>query len=119
MVGVFIFEILLNICALFNHANLRLPVKLDHYLRLLIVTPDMHRVHHSTLIDETNSNFGFNLSCWDRFFKTYKAQPISGHDAMTIGLSEYQQEKNKAGGPKGGPNSILWVLTLPFRRQKD
>ena len=88
IVAVMIFEILLNACAMFNHANLRLPSKLDNLLRLLIVTPDMHRVHHSTLTGETNSNYGFFLSFWDRLFGSYIAQPRDGHQQMRIGLSD-------------------------------
>lgn len=88
--AVLLFEVILNACALFNHANLRIPAPLDALLRLLIVTPDMHRVHHSVVGRETNSNFGFNLSCWDRLFGTYVAQPEAGHDGMIIGLAEFQ-----------------------------
>ncbi len=104
---VIIFEIILNAMAMFNHANLRLPLGLDKALRDLIVTPDMHRVHHSVLQCETHSNFGFNLSIWDRIFRTYKAEPKNGHDGMTIGLSEYQS---------GLPSKLLWSLKLPFNR---
>lgn len=86
IVAVIIFEVLLNVCAQFNHANLRLPPALDRVLRLFIVTPDMHRVHHSTLRDERNRNFGFCLSIWDRLLGTYRAQPRGGHTAMHIGL---------------------------------
>ena len=89
-VAVLLFEVLLNAGAMFNHANLRLPASLDHALRVLIVTPDMHRVHHSIVPAETNANFGFNLSCWDRIFGTYVAQPQAGHMGMTIGLAEFQ-----------------------------
>ena len=89
-VAVMLFEVLLNAGAMFNHANLRLPARFDSALRLVLVTPDMHRVHHSVLIDETNSNFGFNLPWWDRIFGTYKAQPEKGHKNMTIGVPEQQ-----------------------------
>ena len=89
-VAVMLFEILLNAGAMFNHANLRIPAGLDGALRLLVVTPDMHRVHHSIIPAETNSNFGFNLPWWDRLFGTYIAQPESGHSGMTIGLAEVQ-----------------------------
>jgi sterol desaturase/sphingolipid hydroxylase (fatty acid hydroxylase superfamily) len=85
-VAVMIFEVLLNATAMFNHSNVRLPPALDRLLRLLAVTPDMHRVHHSVEEHETNSNFGFNLSLWDRLFRTYKAQPDAGHERMTIGI---------------------------------
>ena len=90
-VAVIIFEVLLNASSLFNHGNLRLPLALDRVLRLFIVTPDMHRVHHSIEDHETNSNFGFNLPWWDRLCGTYKAQPDAGHDAMTIGIRDYRK----------------------------
>lgn len=89
-VAVMIFEVLLNATAMFNHANVRLPLAADRLLRLLVVTPDMHRVHHSVEEHETNSNFGFNLSLWDRLFRTYKAQPDAGHERMTIGIRGYR-----------------------------
>lgn len=85
-VGVMVFEILLNASSLFNHANARLPLSLDRWLRWIIVTPDMHRVHHSADRPETNSNFGFNLPWWDRVFRTYRDQPEAGHGEMIIGL---------------------------------
>lgn len=103
--AVVIFEIVLNGCAMFNHANVRLPLTLDHVLRLLIVTPDMHRVHHSVHAGEHHRNFGFNLSIWDRVFGTYVAQPRDGHQGMHIGLPAYQTD---------GPNSLWWSLKLPF-----
>ena len=89
-IAVVFFEVLLNAGAMFNHANLRLPAALDGALRLIIVTPDMHRVHHSVIPEETGRNFGFNLPWWDRLFGTYKAQPERGHADMTIGLPEFQ-----------------------------
>lgn len=89
--AVVLFEVILNGSALFNHANLRLPAALDRWLRLVIVTPDMHRVHHSTRPLETNSNFGFCLSCWDRWFNSYIEQPQGGHNGMTIGLAEFRE----------------------------
>jgi sterol desaturase/sphingolipid hydroxylase (fatty acid hydroxylase superfamily) len=89
--GVLLFEVLLNATAMFNHGNLKLPVGLDRVLRLVIVTPDMHRVHHSAIAAETNSNFGFNMPWWDRLFGTYRAQPEAGHEAMTIGLVEFRE----------------------------
>ncbi|MBT8421682.1 MAG: sterol desaturase family protein [Gammaproteobacteria bacterium] len=89
-VAVIVFEIVLNGSAIFNHSNVRLPDKLDRALRAVIVTPDMHRVHHSTLPQETNSNFGFFLSCWDRWFGSYIAQPQLGHEHMRIGLAEFR-----------------------------
>ena len=88
--AVLLFEIALNATAMFNHANLRLPIALDRFLRLVVVTPDMHRVHHSTLESETNSNFGFNIPWWDRLFGSYTAQPKDGHAGMTIGLDEFR-----------------------------
>ena len=88
--AVLVFEVLLNATAMFNHANLRLPAGLDRALRALLVTPDMHRVHHSVVPSETNSNFGFNLALWDRLFGTYIAQPAAGHTAMTIGIPKFR-----------------------------
>ena len=90
--AVFLFEVVLNACAMFNHANIALPAWFDRVLRLFIVTPDMHRVHHSVLRREHDSNYGFNLSLWDRLFRTYTAQPEGGHQGMTIGLPPYQSE---------------------------
>lgn len=92
-VAVLIFEVLLNATAMFNHANLRLPGWVDRALRLVLVTPDMHRVHHSVVPRETNSNFGFNLAVWDRIFGTYRAQPAAGHDAMTIGIQQFRDPR--------------------------
>jgi len=88
--AVLVFEVLLNATATFNHANARVPLALDRVLRWLVVTPDMHRVHHSALYNETNSNFGFNLPWWDRLFGTYRAQPAAGHQAMTIGVDAFR-----------------------------
>ncbi len=106
--GIVIFEIVLNAAAMFNHGNIKLPLALDRVLRIFIVTPDMHRVHHSTMPNETHSNFGFNLSLWDRFFNTYIDQPKLGHDEMQIGLPQYQDE-TKTG--------LIQLLTMPFRRK--
>lgn len=106
IVAVIIFEVLLNATAMFNHSNVRLNPRLDKYLRLLVVTPDMHRVHHSVEADETNSNFGFNLPWWDRLFGTYRNQPRAGHENMTIGIHHYNQAKQ-----------VTWlsgILMLPF-----
>lgn len=91
VIAVLLFEITLNGTAMFNHGNILLPRSVDRFLRLLVVTPDMHRVHHSVLIRETNSNFGFNFPWWDRLFGTYRAQPAAGHPGMTIGLSHYRR----------------------------
>jgi sterol desaturase/sphingolipid hydroxylase (fatty acid hydroxylase superfamily) len=92
-VAVLVFEVLLNATSMFNHANLRLPAWLDRTLRLVLVTPDMHRVHHSVVPRETNSNFGFNLALWDRLFGTYRAQPAAGHEAMTIGIEQFRDPR--------------------------
>lgn len=104
--AVLLFEILLSGTALFNHANLVLPGPLDRTLRLVLVTPDMHRVHHSIHREEHDSNYGFCLSLWDRLFRTYVAEPKAGQDAMTVGL-EWQDDK---------PAKLGWALWLPFRR---
>jgi len=93
-VAVVIFEVLLNATAMFNHANLCLPPWLDRFLRLVLVTPDMHRVHHSIRREETNSNYGFNLSVWDRLFGTYRAQPRDGHAGMTIGIEQFRTPRD-------------------------
>jgi sterol desaturase/sphingolipid hydroxylase (fatty acid hydroxylase superfamily) len=89
-VAVLIFEILLNATSMFNHANVRIPPGIDQVLRWLVVTPDMHRVHHSVIPAETNSNFGFNLPWWDRLCGTYRAQPAAGHEGMTIGIEQFR-----------------------------
>jgi sterol desaturase/sphingolipid hydroxylase (fatty acid hydroxylase superfamily) len=104
--AVFLFEVILNACAMFNHANIALPAWLDRVLRIFIVTPDMHRVHHSVLRREHDSNYGFNLSVWDRLFRTYTAEPEAGQLGMTIGLAPYQSEE---------PTRFGWSLVLPFR----
>lgn len=103
--AVVLFEIALNGCAMFNHANISMPAWLDRAIRLFIVTPDMHRVHHSVYRDEHDTNFGFNLSVWDRLFRTYTPQPRDGHTGMTIGITKYLGEK---------PTGFLWSLRLPF-----
>ena len=91
VLGVLIFEVVLNALAMFNHANVRMPLVLDRVLRWIIVTPDMHRVHHSVESREHNRNFGFNLSCWDRLLGTYRDQPAKGHQGMTIGLNKFRE----------------------------
>lgn len=91
--AVVIFEVLLNATSMFNHSNVRMPAWLDRVLRLMVVTPDMHRVHHSVLRYETNSNYGFNLPWWDYLLGTYRSQPKAGHDGMTIGLSQLRDER--------------------------
>jgi len=100
-----IFEILLNGTSLFNHANIRIPPKADRLVRLFLVTPDMHRVHHSVLIRERDSNFGFNLPWWDRLLGTYRDQPAAGHTDMVIGLANFRNPENL---------SFLKLLALPF-----
>lgn len=93
-VAVLAFEILLNATAVFNHANARIPEAVERWLRLFVVTPDMHRVHHSIAYNETNSNFGFNLPWWDRLFGTYRAQPAAGHERMTIGVDAFRTRED-------------------------
>jgi sterol desaturase/sphingolipid hydroxylase (fatty acid hydroxylase superfamily) len=92
-IAVLVFEILLNATSMFNHSNVRIPDTFDRLLRLFVVTPDMHRVHHSVLSRETNSNFGFNLPWWDRLFGTYRAQPAAGHEAMIIGIEQFRDPR--------------------------
>jgi sterol desaturase/sphingolipid hydroxylase (fatty acid hydroxylase superfamily) len=107
--AVLAFEVLLNATSMFNHGNVRLPASVDRILRLAVVTPDMHRVHHSIDPRETNSNFGFNLPWWDRLFGTYRAQPAAGHDAMTIGIGQFRAPRE------------LWLdrmLLQPFRADR-
>ena len=94
VISVFVFEILLNATAMFNHANASLPQRLERWLRWLVVTPDMHRVHHSVRYEESSSNFGFNLPWWDRLFGTYRARPRLGHDAMTIGVDAFRSPQD-------------------------
>jgi len=106
VLGVLVFEVLLNATSMFEHGNVRLPAGADRILRWLLVTPDMHRVHHSTRPAETNRNFGFCLSWWDRLLGTYRAQPRAGHDEMTIGLAHLQQT---------GTQNLGWLLRLPLR----
>jgi sterol desaturase/sphingolipid hydroxylase (fatty acid hydroxylase superfamily) len=103
--AVILFEIILNATAMFNHGNFYLPLGLDRVLRWLVVTPDMHRVHHSVFPTETNKNFGFNLPWWDRLMGTYKAQPRLGHEGMTIGLNQFRDPSKL---------NLLWMLILPF-----
>ena len=91
--AVLLFEVLLNATSMFNHSNVRMPEGFDGVLRWFVVTPDMHRVHHSILTRETNSNFGFNLPWWDRLFGTYRAQPAAGHEAMTIGIEQFRDPR--------------------------
>lgn len=107
VLAVVIFEVLLNAAAMFNHGNIKLPSGLDRVLRWLLVTPDMHRVHHSTEEDEANSNFGFNLTWWDRLFGTYRDQPRGGHHGMVIGISNYRDPRQVDRLP--GMLALPWV----------
>ena len=111
VMAVVIFEVLLNATAIFNHGNMRLPAMLDRVLRWVVVTPDMHRVHHSVGDDESNSNFGFNLPWWDRLFGTYRAQPRAGHAAMTIGIRGHRDPQDVA--------RLQGVLMLPLRGEDE
>ena len=104
-VAVVIFEVLLNATAMFNHGNIRIHINADRILRLLVVTPDMHRVHHSVKPDETNSNYGFNFPWWDRLLGTYKAQPEDNHLKMTIGLNQFRESRYLR---------FHWLLIQPF-----
>ena len=106
VLGVLVFEVLLNATSMFNHGNVRMPGALDRVLRAVLVTPDMHRVHHSVVRHEANSNFGFCLSWWDRLLGTYRAQPRAGHEQMTIGTEQLQDARNQTLG---------WLLRLPAR----
>ena len=106
VVAVLIFEVLLNATAMFNHGNVRIHQGLDQVLRYFVVTPDMHRVHHSVDNDEANSNFGFNLPWWDRLFGTYRDQPRGGHEGMTIGIHQYRDPKQV--------DRLPGMLMLPF-----
>jgi len=106
-VAVLIFEVLLNATSIFNHSNVGMPARLDRVLRWIVVTPDMHRVHHSIAARETNSNFGFNLSWWDRLFGTYRDQPEAGHEAMRIGIEQFRDPAELR---------LDRMLTQPFRK---
>ncbi|MDH4232751.1 MAG: sterol desaturase family protein [Nitrospirota bacterium] len=103
--SVLAFEVLLNATSMFNHSNIFISHGIDRVVRLLVVTPDMHRVHHSVIMQETNSNYGFNLSWWDRLFNTYKSQPERGHSDMTVGLANYRDSKYL---------TLPWMLITPF-----
>lgn len=109
--SVIAFEVLLNATSMFNHSNVKLPLFCDRVLRQAIVTPDMHRVHHSVIPRETNSNYGFNLSCWDRVFGTYRDQPEQGHQLMEIGLHEYRTEETA--------DRLIPMLRIPFRQNRN
>jgi len=105
-IAIIIFEVLLNALAMFNHGNINIPRSIDTPLRRFIVTPDMHRVHHSEISREHNTNFGFNISLWDRLFNSYTAQPFKGHQKIDIGLKEYPNEKRT--------KDLLLLLKMPF-----
>ncbi|MBF0358835.1 MAG: sterol desaturase family protein [Magnetococcales bacterium] len=107
-VGVLIFEVVLNATAMFNHGNIYIPVKIDRIIRLCIVTPDMHRVHHCVEVDLTNSNFGFSLSIWDRTMGTYAEKPAEWHREMKIGLDHFRDPKQV--------NALPGILLLPFKK---
>ncbi|MDV3348706.1 sterol desaturase family protein [Leptolyngbyaceae cyanobacterium CCMR0082] len=106
IVAVLIFEIILNATSMFNHGNVRLPAPLERLLRLFVITPDMHRIHHSAITKETNSNFGFNIPWWDYIFGTYRRHPLAGHQEMVIGLVEHQQDLRVV--------QLHWMLVFPF-----
>jgi len=108
--SVIAFEVLLNATSMFNHSNVSMPFGLDRILRLFVVTPDMHRVHHSVIIRETNSNFGFNLPWWDRIFGTYRAQPKEGHTGMKIGLSNYRKQQMV---------NLPQMVSIPFTAKRE
>ncbi len=108
--AVIIFEVILNGAAMFNHANISLPNTIDRILRYMVVTPDMHRIHHSEISFETNTNFGFNLSIWDRLFGTYTKEPQHGHLGMTIGLPLFRARKEVR---------LDKLLTQPFRNDRQ
>ena len=103
--AVLVFEVLLNGTAMFNHANLRLPESVDRFLRWMLVTPEMHRIHHSMEAHEANSNFGFNLPWWDHLLGTYRDQPQSGHQGMTVGLRQFRDPQLL---------TLARILALPF-----
>jgi sterol desaturase/sphingolipid hydroxylase (fatty acid hydroxylase superfamily) len=105
VLAVIVFEIILNGTSMFNHGNIYMPLGVDRLVRLIVVTPDMHRVHHSVIIKERNSNYGFNFPWWDRLFGTYKPQPAAGHEGMVIGLARFRDQKSL---------TLPWMLVLPF-----
>ena len=108
-VAVLAFEVVLNATSMFNHSNVAMPRWLDRLVRLVVVTPDMHRVHHSIIRRETDSNFGFNLPWWDRLFRTYRAEPEAGHAGMTIGLPIFRAPRELR---------LDRLLTQPFRNER-
>ena len=108
--AIILFEIILNVTAMITHSNLKIPVNIDKYIRKVFVTPDMHRIHHSVHRFETDSNYGFNLSVWDRLFNTYNDQPVDSHEKMLIGIHEFRDKRNQF---------IDKLLTQPFRTDKQ
>src|SRR5438034_1144053 len=118
VISVFVFEILLNATAMFNHANASLPQRLARWLRWLVVTPDMHRVHHSVRYEESSSNFGFNLPWWDRLFGTYRAQPRLGHDAMTIGVDAFRSRSEEHTSELQSHSDLVCRLLLEKKKKK-
>lgn len=109
VLAVVLFEIILNATSLFNHGNIAIPAVVDRWLRLFLVTPDMHRVHHSVIPTETDSNFSFNFPWWDRLLGTYRSQPSAGHNGMQIGLREFRSVDQL---------DLLYLLVLPFKGRK-
>jgi hypothetical protein len=105
-----VFEVALNATSMFNHSNVRMPQAIERVLRWLLVTPDMHRVHHSILRRETDSNFGFNFPWWDRLFRTYRPLPEAGHETMTLGIEQFRDPKELR---------IDWMLAQPFRHDEN
>jgi sterol desaturase/sphingolipid hydroxylase (fatty acid hydroxylase superfamily) len=106
--AVIAFEIILNATATFNHANVNIPVSIDKYLRWILITPDVHRIHHSTVQSETDSNYGFSISLWDRLFKTYVAEPQKTQTTLDIGLPQYRRAKD---------GKIIQLLLMPFKNR--
>ncbi len=108
-IAVLLFEVVLNATSMFTHTNIKIPLGLDRLIRWVLVTPDMHRVHHSIELKETNSNFGFNLSVWDRLFGTYRDQPKLGHEKMIIGIEQFRDPSYL---------HLKWLLAIPFNKKK-
>lgn len=106
--AVILFEVLLNGCAMFNHANIRLPAPVERALRWVLITPDLHRIHHSVHREEHDTNFGFSVSWWDRLLGTYTPQPRDGQEGMSLGLADHQDDR---------PTRFWWSLGFPFARR--
>jgi sterol desaturase/sphingolipid hydroxylase (fatty acid hydroxylase superfamily) len=111
VLAILIFEVLLNATSLFNHSNIKLPIKLEKLLRVLIVTQAMHRIHHSQVVAETNSNFGFNLSIWDKLFGSYVEDAKNGDDGIKLGLKEYSSPQTNT--------SLKALLLMPFSQKPN